>query len=689
MSEDEIALQLGVLRMLISEQADHPLLPKIELLEDRPDANDCWLLRWGPQQLERLSLADAGRMDPEDPGWFLARILKIQNSELDRYEYGFWLPTWHENLWEMARLRVENAGEPYTFLCAGSNGSSKSDFAAAVWVRGMMQVGSLPRNKAEKPVFWCLSESEPKSVAVQQPKIYAALPLEYKTDKGSIKKTARGKLGWTDAGGFTDNSFSLYHGAICRFRFWSAKLDDVMEGPRPIAVWSDEEEPFAFMDGAEKRLNTEAELSNVLVPQLRALLKKKAEDPSLEYPLDKIWLLMPGLHLLTYTAKNGYTETVRAFMSGARIVQEIEADPELLPRRDREGRILGGERLPKLVLCKDKSRRVRFMHAWENPFGGNWKAMREKAKTKGRKEILWWCYGVAEQSANTPFPSFDPRIHVRPRHLLLAPKVKGTWYHAVDPNVAGGRQWFHLWAFVLGEHHRNMSPGDLIVAREWPQADDAIPGIGLPGDWALPGGKEGWTRGPAQDAWAVGLRFRADEIRRVEKELAAATGIGWADDAQRMKRFIRPNCRIMDSRAANTETENQEESTTLIEKMEDNGLEFVSAGRDSGAAQGETGVQPGEQMINDLFSFDREKATLNEATGWLEIDLNNGIGPKLYIAEECTNLIAAVQNYPGITVGGRHHPWKDPLDTLRYIVISRPEYVPDEAWEGWNPGGGY
>jgi hypothetical protein len=687
MSEDAVRERLtagpasvgvGDVVAYLAGQEAHPLIPKVALVEETPDEAGRLCVKVGGVA-EWITLEEVLTLVRERDEWIL-------NAEANRFEDGIWFATWEENLWEIARLRVANPGAPVTFLCAGSNGSSKSEFAAAVMVRAMMQTDQIPRRKAEQPVFWFLAETEPKSVAVEQPKVYAWLPSRYKPAKGSILKTGRGKLGYTDASGFTDNSFSLYHGAIGRFRFWSAKPDTVLEGPRPIAAWSDEELPFYWLEQIEKRLLTEAEHSRVLVPTWERLLKEREKDPGMPFPKDRVGALMMGVHLLTYTAKNGYTDTVRAFMDGGRVVQEIEADPELLPRRNEKGEIVGGEWMPKLVHCKLKHRRARFVHAWENPLGGNWSVMREQAMAKGRTEVLWWCYGVAERSSDSPFPNFDVRIHVRP--AIWLPR-RGSWWHICDPNAAGGRNWFHLWGLVVGEYWHGLAPGDLWVHREWPGQKEPIPGHGSPGPWALQGGKDGQgLRGPAQQPWAVGIHWRGEEIKRVEREIA--TEWGWpaekVDDWEVMKGFIPDEQRVIDARPASTNLEGQMSSQTLGDLLEDEDLHFLGAGRDSGASVGETNVRHGVQMVNSALAYDRDLAKLNPKTGWLEIDPKDGRGPKVRINEACENLIEAVQNYPGDAK--KECAWKDPIDCLRYWVISKPEWW-DEADRTGEPGRGF
>ena len=68
---------------------------------------------------------------------------------------------------------------------------------------------------------------------------------------------------------------------------------------------------------------------------------------------------------------------------------------------------------------------------------------------------------------------------------------------------------------------------------------------------------------------------------------------------------------------------------------------------------------------------------INQASGgWIEFDPQRGRGPSLWIAAHCTNLIGALQSYPGYAVSGSSgSAWKDPIDTLRILLAAKPEHV--------------
>jgi len=173
----------------------------------------------------------------------------------------------------------------------------------------------------------------------------------------------------------------------------------------------------------------------------------------------------------------------------------------------------------------------------------------------------------------------------------------------------------------------------------------------------------------------------------VEKELfqherRAAGAEDWASVEGR----IPVDTRIMDSRAANKETMQHGESLTLIQIMSDLGdklgwpLDFISAGRDSGAEAGKTFIKEGVGMINDKLYYDESKVELVELPGHLSKDGQasmvykfNGKAPTLFFNAQCSNTIFCAQNWTG--AGGGENPLKDPIDCVRYAVIADLEQI--------------
>lgn len=612
---------------------------------------------------------------------------RIRLAEEDHFHHGWFFDSWDDLLWEMARLRVAQPGIPVEFLVAGSNGAAKSHFVARLYTLAMEQCE--PEWPEHQRTFWTFSYDDDKSAEVVESVIRFWQPNEYKTETGRLKKLAGQKMGYDAAGGFTNNELAVSSGAVCRFRTWAQFLGK-LEGPRPVCCWSDEAVPAAVLDAIVDRLLTAAEETLKWIPKWEELLAAKAENAALRFPLDLVGRLLVGMSLVTYTFRDGMTDTVRRFLGKAGdrdavVMREIEADPELLPRRDETGAITGGEKLPCLVHGAVPTRRAMWIYAWQNPLGGNWAGMKKAELGSPRAKILWKCYGVAEGTADSPFPNFNMQVHVRPvpSALWLPPYDKGTWWMSGDPNASGGRAWCLLWAFVVGETWHHLAPGDIVIAHEYPQTNDTVivPGhelyTGEACEWALPGGKNGLgVRGLAQKQWPVGYAFRASEIRRVEAKLAAWQGLTEMRGHAERTMLDLEGRRILDSRSGNTATENQDGGKTIIEWMEENELYFMRAGNDAGGEGGSGRVIPGEQNINSQLMWNRELAEIDPVTGWREVNPQHGRGPKVRIAAHCTNLIGALQNYPGIGVeGASKSPWKDFIDALRYLLNANPEHV--------------
>ncbi len=639
--------------------------------------------------LAALSADELMALGPEDAMRAVqAREERIREAADDPFNHGWFFRSWDDILWETCRLRVANPGVPCTMGVGGSNGSGKTQALARFYTLAMEQC--TPDMPEHQRTFWTFSYDDDKSAEVVEAAIRFWQPNEYKTETGRLKKMANQKMAYDRAGGFTNNECAVMSGAVCRFKTWAQDIGK-LEGPRPTTAWADESVPVMVLEAVENRLLTAAEFTHEMMPKWKELLAQKERDPELWFPRELIGRLMVAMQFVTYTFRDGYTETVRWFMDKAVTMKEIEADPELLPRCDDQGRVLGGEKLPCVVHCAMPTRRFVWIYAWQNPLGGNWEGMKKAELKSPRAKKLWKCYGIAEGTADSPFPNFNVQVHVRPVPAWLPPYEMGTWWMSQDPNASGGRAWFQLWAFVLGEAFGKMHPGDILIAHEYPQTNDivSVPGAaiytGEDCEWAQTGGKNGLgVKGNAQKQWPCGYAFRAAEIRRIEAKLADWQGV--KDMRGKFERSMLDlyGRRISDSRSTNTQVEGQEESKTIIEWMEENDLYFSQAGGNAAADN----VLSGEQNINSMLMWDRERGII-QPNGWIEFDPQHGRGPGLWIAQHCTNLIGALQNYPGYAVSGSSgSAWKDPIDTLRILLAAQPVHV-DRQRQGWQGGGSF
>ena len=261
----------------------------------------------------------------------------------------------------------------------------------------------------------------------------------------------------------------------------------------------------------------------------------------------------------------------------------------------------------------------------DEPLGALDLKLRERMKIElakqPREKILCRAYGVPIKATATRFPRFRESVHVVKADQL--PK-DGTNYLFCDP--AGGKNWFMLWIRIDAADRA-------WVYREWPQTDTYIEGVGYPESWAISSGKKAdGEAGDGQKSFGFGLLAYKREIERLE-------GL---DGIEVFERWI-------DSRYANTTVAGtREQSTTLLEELEDAGMSFR-------ACPGEN-IEEGVGLINDALYYDEEAP----------IDHTNA--PRLYISERCTNTTWALKEWTG--QDGQKGASKDPIDCLRYLLTS-------------------
>ena len=261
---------------------------------------------------------------------------------------------------------------------------------------------------------------------------------------------------------------------------------------------------------------------------------------------------------------------------------------------------------------------IHYLWTEDNPFN-DWEGTKADLQAFSFEEKMTRACGVPKRASLGKFPLFDPKVHVVEPGKI--PEHEATNYQIIDP--AGEKPWFMLWVRVDKK-------GDFWVYREWPDMESY-------GPWAMPasGGMSASNRfrgspGPAQQETGFGYDGYARLIRSLESGEPIAE-------------------RLMDSRFANKGITQDEGSTTTIEEMSRHGLFFTPT-------RGDNNIRPGLLAINSLFEYDRLSPI---------DDFNR---PKLHISSECGNLINCIQNFTGL--GGQEEHYKDPLDCLRYAVMS-------------------
>tara|TARA_S200002703_G_scaffold17339_2_gene14336 strand:- start:21138 stop:22802 length:1665 start_codon:yes stop_codon:yes gene_type:complete len=340
-----------------------------------------------------------------------------------------------------------------------------------------------------------------------------------------------------------------------------------------------------------------------------------------------------GIFMLSVTPIEGYTKAVRYFLDGVKVIKWRDA--VLLPDSINVPGGLKGQ-APFVADIKGGAGRAIWFHSDLNPFS-DWEAMKRQVAGKSKEDIMMRVYGWVSNLNSSKFPRFSS-AHILPKDQMPCDD-ECTHYMAVDP--AGERNWFMLWAKVD-------DCGRVFIHREWP-------GVQEYGDWALedkkhPDGK----KGPAQTTLS-GRSYSA--YRQLMRELEG--------DSYIFERFIDP-------RAGKTSaTALKEGNMSVIDILgtptdEDEGMTFRPSVQ--------TDIDEGVGIINSMLAWDdTEPMThINE--------------PRLYISSECKNLIWAIENWTHLDRD--KGACKDPIDTLRYLLMMDLEYLGKEAFKGY-AGGSY
>jgi len=398
-----------------------------------------------PHPLYPVPTREQFEADPDATRAYLEkRNERIELEQSDPWRYGY-IP----RVWELVDAQIAKGKKEILIL--GGNRASKSSYCARRVIETLL---SGPKRTA-----WCLQTTFDNSIEMQQPLLYAYLPLEYKTArKGRVTN-----ISYSQKMGFSNAKFILPNSSECIFRHYSQK-DDVIEGGNCDIIWADELVPLNWIETLRYRLVTR-----------------------------------DGLLLISFTPIQGWTPTIKEYLDGALTTERAPAP--LLPKGTM-GRY--SNTVPRIQQPQRKNAAIIYFHSSDNPFGG-YETIRKTLDGASREEILCRAYGIPTKATVARFPKFRDSVHVvSPDQIPRS----GTRYHMVDP--ASGRNWFMIWVLVQpdGKHY---------VYREWPSPGQYIPGVGDPGAWAEPDGRLADGRaGPAQATYGWGIKRYQEEIERLE-----------------------------------------------------------------------------------------------------------------------------------------------------------------------------
>jgi hypothetical protein len=601
--------------------------------------------------------------------WGKERHQEMNLEEQDRFHYG----------WRGDPLKTRNLGGAWKrvvdaidavkrqspraipkILCLGGNGSSKSEFMPWYAIQQMV------KKKDFRVLFLCVSENWAREVAMSR--MFANLPPQWRPDvTGKAKTGITGAITYTEKMGFSENKFILPNGSRCTFMFYENGNPKALEGMELDLVCADEEVPLEWIEACEYRLVRRA-----------------------------------GALIVGFTPISGVIPTVTYFR-GARPVVMEEMDSELVLQREARNakgeleivdvpfwdstmtrHVVGHKKVPLVEVGSDFTKRiVYFPTNWCCYPAGNYQTLKEEFATKKASvhKMLERAHGVPTKVRDAAFPLVDVAVHAVPfsdRIMDEPPEV--TWWNVLDPGD-GRNAMIQWWAC-----HPD---GRKILEREWPQQDDYIPGVGQPGAWAVAstkGKKKDGDRGPAQEAWGLSYKQMADEIDRVEKELARE--VERRDDGGRIHVFRR----ICDSRAGN----DTHHGTTIIkefakQKLSD-GTQLLfddAAGKRLNISTGNSDNIAGITLINDALNYDTKRPVghLNRPKLLVRFEPDDPMKADS-MPRGCANTWFSLSTWTG--ADGEKGACKDPVDCTHYFLRDEPRFVrlrrvvsEEETWGGY------
>jgi hypothetical protein len=318
-----------------------------------------------------------------------------------------------------------------------------------------------------------------------------------------------------------------------------------------------------------------------------------------------------GRMVLSFTTIQGWSPLVADIIGKAQTLRKRRSD--LLNRE-----------IPVAQKSLNRAKtRIYYFWTQDNPFIPH--DVLEKLRGRPVEEKLAVAHGIPTKPALSKFPKFDELVHVIEHGKLpwLAALKDGekerefTRYHVIDPS--GRKPWAMLWVAV--------DPlGTVYVYREWPD-------MGY-GSWGEQSEKAEGKPGPAQKPNGYGIMDYVEKIGQLEQDEVMFE-------------------RLIDPRLGAALTPTKEGATTIITELERCGLTYLPAPG--------VHVDHGLQLITDRLGYDTEK----------EVGPLNS--PRLFISDQCLNLIECLKNYTG--TGGEQEVWKDFIDCLRYVLENGADFV--------------
>ena len=584
------------------------------------------------QQLAMLALPDGASALAD---YYAKREKLIKLAEDDPFSYGMEPDHWRDT-------DELSAKDILLLIIFGGNRAGKSEYAAK---RIVQDAHANPDS-----VCFCFHENEKASIGLQQKYIWRYLPLSVKQLEGKTHPVY--KVRYTQANGFTDGKIVLPNRSEIYFLTYGQKpgsFEGLELGAKKargkLGCWADENMPLPWFN----------------------MLKLRLASRSAKL----LW---------TYTPVNGITPVIKEVLgSTAKTVKSLPAEL-LADRVNIPGLPIG--HMPYVVEPYMSKARVIYFHSRLNPFGDHYRNIKSFCEGRPSEYIERRAYGFARDVGQRAFPYFGPWNIIKREHL----PATGTNYMFTDP--AGARNWATLWVRVAPGN-----PPKLYIYRDWPQEQKY-------GEWAVPterdtteDARKGWDGdpGPAQNSLGFGIvqykrlfldeeritmrtgntsegdPYRAAIVEAWRSDLALAGGVEAEVMGVKFQEEI--FARYIDPRAGKNQHAADKGGTCLVDEMQreqrNQGAEVIGPAMQFRLASG-VDVREGMTTINELLFWNKDEPLT---------PLTNE--PRLFVSEDCRQVIWAMQNYTGL--GGETGASKDFIDLVRYMALGQLRHVDPTA----------
>ena len=679
--------------LLQQEQTDHPVWPKWTLTNPTDCTPENLVIRRGNviESLDKDALLELHK----------ARQKVIRDSQEDPIRHTWEPPIWRTIDLMMAKKRLQCPGAVLRLLVTGGIRSGKTE-------------GSTRRVMAnfcytEDAKVWFTHETQTTSQAWQHPRVWRFVPRELRPEGGRAKKDLTTKFNFSEGSGFAGDKFNMKWecsdetgrkftgGGMAEFRFYKSELS-TFQGAELSCATSDELVPLKIVETIDERLNSRA--GETSTPKFLHRIRRAIDllEAGERLPLPLLGALYHGVHLISFTPKEGYSLTIADMMDGAVPLLELPADPELMPDR----------KVPRLKQPAKPERLIAYLHTYDNPFKGNWDGLRQMLKGKPESEIRITAYGDVTKNWSVEFvPPFTPAHHVITDRALI-PR-SGTLRLVIDP--ARARPWFM--GFLLTDPLQRR-----FLLREWPQEGSivparpcrSIPNQGDPGAWAVPSraNKLNGDPGPAQ---GVKLGWGFDQYTREIWSVLMELGKWWFKPEQIESQTVTvtweryPDWTItgapmplletwIDPRFAASATAVAEGEKDYIESIEDAQSHYTLTGPGASSAESiRRALQPMPAPGKDIDTGDGlliDALGSYDASTFDPLNISPQNCPAFRVWRECKGAIFTLHHFSiepfKDTTRKNDEACKDPRDVMCMHELTNPVYINPDRTNQWKGG---